>query len=121
MNAKTTVWWVLRILLGAAMIFFSAPKLTGDQQALATFAQLGGDPLRYLTGVLELVGGVLLLIPRTALYGAGLTALVMLGAIGSHIAVLGMGFPFPLAVLFLILAGVILWLTRERARMLAKT
>jgi uncharacterized membrane protein YphA (DoxX/SURF4 family) len=120
MNAKTIIWWVLRILLGAAMIFFSIPKLTGDQQAIQTFSQLGGDPLRYLTGVLELVSGVLLLIPRTALYGAGLTALVMLGAIGSHLTVLGTGGPFPLAIVFLILAGVILWLTRDRISAMVK-
>ncbi len=115
MDAKTIIWWALRILVGAALIFFSVPKFTGDQSAIATFARLGGDPMRYLTGVLELVSGVLLLIPRTVLYGAGLAALVMLGAIISHVAVLGFDFPFPLAVLLLLLSTVIARLTYARA------
>ena len=62
----------------------------------------------------SVVGGALLFVPRTTLYGAGLMAATMLGAIVSHIAVLGIGFPFPLAVLFLVLALVIVWLTRQR-------
>lgn len=115
MNGKTIAWWALRVLLGAAMIFFSLPKLTGDPMALGTFQALGAEPwLRYVTGVFELVSGVLLLIPRTTLYGAGLAAVTMLGAIVSHIAVLGMDFPFPLAILFLVLAAIILWMTRQR-------
>jgi putative oxidoreductase len=116
MNPKTILWWVLRILLGAAIIFFSIPKLTGDQQALQTFSALPGAPLlRYLTGILELVGGILLLVPRTALYGAAMVAFTMLGAIASHLFVLGTGGPFPFAIAFLLIAGAIIWLTRNRA------
>ncbi len=115
MNGKTVAWWGLRVLLGAAMIVFSLPKLIGDPMALGTFQALGADPwLRYITGALELISGVLVLIPRSTIYGAGLAALVMAGAIVSHIAVLGMGFPFPLAVVFLALATSILWMTRQR-------
>ncbi len=118
MNSKMIVWWALRILTAAIMIFFSIPKLTGDPMAIQMFTTLGVEPwLRYVTGVLELVGGLALLIPRTTLYGAGITALVALGAIGSHIAVLGFDFPFALAVVLLVLAAVIIWLTRGRDSM----
>jgi uncharacterized membrane protein YphA (DoxX/SURF4 family) len=116
MDPKTIIWWILRILLGAAMVFFSIPKLTGDQQAIQTFTALGAEPiLRYITGLLEIGGGVLLLIPRTALYGAAAVAATMLGAIASHLFVLGTGGSFPLAIAFLVIAGIILWLTRSRA------
>jgi uncharacterized membrane protein YphA (DoxX/SURF4 family) len=116
MNPKTIVWWVLRVLLGAAFVFFSLPKLTGDAQTIQTFTALGAEPvLRYVTGLLELVGGVMLFIPRTTLYGAAVGAVTMLGAIASHLFVLGTGGPFPLAILFLILAVAILWLTRGMA------
>ncbi len=117
MNSKTIIWWVLRILLGVGMIFFSIPKLTGDASAIQTFSALGAEPwLRYVTGALELVGGVLTLIPRTALYGAAAIAVTMLGAIGSHLAFLGTGFPFPLAIVFLLIAGAALWMTRQMQR-----
>ena len=67
---------------------------------MQTFTALGAEPwLCYGTGVLELLGGV------------------ALGAIGSHIAVLGFAFPFPPAVLLLVLAAVIIWLTQGRATM----
>jgi putative oxidoreductase len=116
MDPKTIIWWILRILLGAAMVFFSIPKLTGDQQAIQTFTALGAEPfLRYITGLLELVGGILLFIPRTTLYGAVAVAATMLGAIASHLFVLGTGGPFPLAIAFLVIAAVVLWLTRNRA------
>lgn len=115
MNSKTIVWWVVRVLAAVIMIFFSIPKLTGDPDTIQMFTALGTEPwLRFVTAILELVGGIALLIPRTTLYGAVATALVALGAIGSHIAVLGFGFPFPLALVLLVLAGVIFWMTRGR-------
>ncbi len=118
MNSKNIIWWGVRVLAAAIMIFFSIPKLTGDPMSIQVFTQLGAEPwLRYVTGVLELVGGLALLIPRTTVYGAGATALVALGAIGSHLAVLGLDFPFPLAVVLLLLAAVIFWLTRNRDSM----
>jgi putative oxidoreductase len=115
MDPKTIIWWILRIVLGAAMVFFSIPKLTGDQQAIQTFTALGAEPfLRYITGLLELVSGILLFVPRTTLYGAAAVAVTMLGAIASHLFVLGTGGPFPLAIAFLVIAAVVLWLTRNR-------
>jgi putative oxidoreductase len=115
MNGKTIAWWAVRVLLAAGMIFFALPKLTGDPSAVGMFQALGTEPwLRFVTGALELLSAVLLLIPRTVLYGAGLTLLLMLGAIGSHIAVLGFDFPFPVAVLFLALGAAILWMARQR-------
>jgi uncharacterized membrane protein YphA (DoxX/SURF4 family) len=49
------------------------------------FAKLGaGQWFRYLTGALEVIGGVALLVPRAAFYGAVLLAAVMVGALVTH-------------------------------------
>lgn len=65
-------------------------KLLGDPSAVALFAQLGVEPWgRYLTAILELTAGVLLLVPQTTVRGAYLTIALMLGALGSHVLVLG--------------------------------
>ena len=75
---------------------------------VAAFDKIGlGQWFRYLTGALEVAGGLMLLIPKCAFYGAALLVMVMAGAVVSHLAVLG-GSPLA-AVLFLIAAGVIAW------------
>lgn len=54
------------------------------------FAKIGfGDWFRYLTGALEVLGGLLLVIPITTRIGAGLLVAVMAGAIFFHVFVLG--------------------------------
>ena len=75
------------------------------------FAKLGaGQWFRYLTGALEVIGAVGLLVPRAAFYGAALLAVVMVGAIVAHLAVLG-GSPIP-ALVLLVIVGTVAWLRR---------
>jgi|GEM_PF-716604 len=79
--------WIMQGL--AAIVFLAMgalPKLTGDPYAVQIFEKVGmGDAGMYATGVAELLAAVMLLIPKTNWIGAGLGALVMLGAIGSHL------------------------------------
>jgi putative oxidoreductase len=60
--------WVLQVLLGVFMAVASGlPKLFGEATAVAMFDQIGaGDWLRYLVGVLEVAGGIGLLVPGLA-------------------------------------------------------
>ena len=54
------------------------------------FTLLGAEPWgRILVGTLELVATLLLLWPRTALFGGGLGVLLMLGAIATHLFKVG--------------------------------
>jgi uncharacterized membrane protein YphA (DoxX/SURF4 family) len=48
-----------------------------------------GQWLRYLTGAIEVVGAVLLLTPPLAVFGAVPLALTMIGAILTHLFVIG--------------------------------
>lgn len=86
------VSWVLRVL--AAILFLfpvgAIPKLMGDPYAVQLFEKLGaGDAGRYGVAVMELIAAALLLIPKTAVYGGIFGALLMIGAIGSHLTKLG--------------------------------
>jgi chromate transport protein ChrA len=67
------------------------------------------------SGAFETVVAVLLLIPKTARLGAGLTAMYMTAVILSHIFVLGYGSFFVDALMVMLLAVIYLLLTRGQS------
>jgi uncharacterized membrane protein YphA (DoxX/SURF4 family) len=109
---KVTLW-VLQIVAALAILAAGGAKLAGAPQMVAVFEKVGvGQWFRYVTGGLEIVGAVALLVPRSAFYGAALLLAVMAGAVFTHLAVIG-GNPAP-AVVLLGLTGAIAWLRRPR-------
>jgi uncharacterized membrane protein YphA (DoxX/SURF4 family) len=110
--------WILQ--LGAAIMLGMAgfSKLTGAEQMVGLFESIGvGQWFRYVTGLLEITGAVLLLIPTLAGVGALLLACVMLGAVATHLFVIG-GSPLTPLVLLAVLL-VIAWGRRRRTLRLA--
>jgi putative oxidoreductase len=86
----TALVWTAQ--LGAAAIFLMAglSKLTGAEAMVQAFAAIGiGQWFRYLTGTIEVVSAVLLLIPSLALFGALALIPTMVGAIVTHLFILG--------------------------------
>jgi chromate transport protein ChrA len=67
------------------------------------------------SGVFETVVAVLLLIPKTARLGAGLTVVWVTAVILSHSFVLGYGWFFVDALMVMVLAVIYLLLTRRQA------
>jgi uncharacterized membrane protein YphA (DoxX/SURF4 family) len=107
------VLWILQI--GAAGMFLMAgfSKLSGDPRMVGLFDSIGfGQWFRYLTGSLEILAVVLLLIPRLSGLGALLLVGVMIGAVMIHLFIIG-GSPVP-AVIFLIVTGAIVWGRRKQ-------
>jgi putative oxidoreductase len=105
--------WILQI--GAAGMFLMVGffKLSGDPRMVALFDAIGlGQWFRYVTGSLEVLGAVLVLIPRLSGLGALLLMGVMLGAVPTHLFVVG-GSPLP-AITLLIVTGVVAWGRRKR-------
>ena len=82
--------WIVKltaVIILVQTLFF---KFTGAEESVYIFQTLGIEPLgRIGSGVVELVASILILIPRTTLLGALLAFGTMLGAIFSHIFVLG--------------------------------
>jgi putative oxidoreductase len=83
---KPIIVWTLSILLALAFLGAGFAKLTAQPMMVTEF-QGFNYPLWFmtLTGVLEIIGAVSLLVPRAALAGAGLLACVLVGALFSHL------------------------------------
>lgn len=112
-KGRAILLWTLQILAALAFLAAGASKLAGAAPMVAAFAKIGvGQWFRYLTGALEVVGAIALLIPGYAFYGGSLLAIVMVGAVIAHLAILG-GSPAAPIVLLLI-TGTIAYLRRPR-------
>lgn len=84
------ILWGFQVLLAALFVSGGINKLFGLQQEMVDgFAKIGLGPwFRYLTGALELAGGIGLLVPRLSGPAAlGLVG-VMVGAVIAHLTVL---------------------------------
>ena len=80
--------WLPRIAIGAAFVAIGVSKFR-DPMWVRLFDQIGiGQWFRYLTGVMQICGGVLALIPRLSLAGIVLLACTMAGAIVAWMTVL---------------------------------
>jgi putative oxidoreductase len=87
---KRSLPWLLQVPLALVFLVAGYRKLTGDAVPVETFTQLGlGEWFRYFTGVLELLGGVGLLVPRLASLAAIGLAGIMIGAVLTHLFVIG--------------------------------
>ncbi|MDP9115574.1 MAG: DoxX family protein, partial [Acidobacteriota bacterium] len=111
-RVRLVVVWILQLLVAAAFIRVGVSKLASSPPMVDLFAKIGlGQWFRYLTGTLEVAGGIGVLIPRLSLYAALLLVLVMLGAIVSQLVILG-GSVRP-ALVLLLLASAVAWLRRS--------
>jgi putative oxidoreductase len=105
--------WILQIGAAGMFLMVGFLKLSGDAQMVGLFDAVGlGQWFRYVTGSLEVMGAVLLLVPRLSGLGALLLVGVMLGAVPTHLFVVG-GSPLP-AIILLIVTGVTAWGRRQR-------
>jgi len=109
------VLWVLQIAAAGMFLMVGFLKLSGNAQLVALFESIGiGQWFRYLTGSLEIAGALLLLIPHTSGFGALMLAGVMVGAIVTHVFIVG-GSPLA-AVILLVVTGIVAWGRRERTK-----
>jgi putative oxidoreductase len=113
-RGKVAFVWTLQILSAAMFLFAGAHKLAGGEDMVQAFAAIGiGQWFRYLTGVLEITGAIALLVPSLAFYGATALIVTMIGAVITHLFIIG-GNPAP-AVVLLIVNGVIAWTRGSRS------
>jgi hypothetical protein len=97
----------LRALLTMAFVAAAGAKLAGVEMMVATFDTIGlGQWFRYLTGIVELAGAVLLWIPNRQVAGSALLGATMVGAVLAHLLILGPS-AVPAIVLGLLAAAVL--------------
>ena len=110
----------LRIIVAIILIQTLRFKFTAHPDSVYIFSKVGMEPYgRIITGVVELIAGVLILIPKTAWIGASLALGVIGGALLMHLTKLGIevnndgGVLFITAVITFLLSGVVLWNNRK--------
>lgn len=121
MTFKNIISWLFRIVAAVILLQTLYFKFTGHPESVELFTKLGVEPWgRIGTGVIELITGILLLIPATAFIGGFLGMGLMAGAIASHLLVIGIeskgdgGQLFMLAIAVLILSLLIQLLHKEQ-------
>jgi|RhiMetdeSRZDD1v2_1073273.scaffolds.fasta_scaffold3379575_1 putative oxidoreductase len=105
--------WVVQGVLAAAMLGAGISGLAGAEAAVLIFDHIGlGDWLRYLTGGLQVLAAIGLLVPRLA----GVTGLALVGMwlIASVAHLLGLSGTIAAPVIFLALSAVVAWGRRDR-------
>jgi hypothetical protein len=124
---ETVMSWLLRLVAAVILLQTLFFKFTGAPESVYIFSTLGAEPWgRIGSGIVELIASVLLLTPRTVVFGAALAMATMAGAIGSHLAKLGIALPavgdrgelFALAVIVFLCSAAVLYLHRNELRLI---
>jgi uncharacterized membrane protein YphA (DoxX/SURF4 family) len=107
-KAKNAVLWILQVL-GAAIFFMSGwMKLSGNEQMVQMFDLIGvGQWFCYATGLIEFGSAILLLLPAFSGIGGLLLVPTMIGAILTHLFVIGGSPALPIGLLFVM--AVVAW------------
>jgi len=98
--------WLPRVAVAMVFVSVGSSKFR-DPMWIRLFGQIGlGQWFRYLTGIMQIAGAVLVLVPRTALAGIALAACTMLGASIAWLTVLHapVNAPIPAALLAILVA-----------------
>ena len=116
---KSAGLWVVRGLLALAFAGAGGAKLYGVPMLVESFQHIGlGQWFRYLTGVLEVLGAILILTPSLAAFGAVLLICIMIGATITHLFVVG-GSAVP-ALVLLALSAIVAYAKRDQIASLSK-
>lgn len=111
--------WIVKGLVALVFVSAGGAKLYGIPMLVEKFQHIGlGQWFRYFTGGLEILGAILLFVPQRALFGALLLICIMIGAVVTHLFVIG-GSPVP-AIVLLALNAVVAYAERDQITSLAK-
>ena len=105
--------WVVQIALAGMFLLAGGSKLLGAPAMVALFNTIGiGQWFRYLTGLIEVGSAVALLVPSIAVFGALALVATMVGAIVTHLFIVG-GSPAMPAIL-LVGSAAVVWTRRHQ-------
>ncbi|MGE0392015.1 MAG: DoxX family protein [Vicinamibacterales bacterium] len=106
------VGWVLQVAAAGMFVLAGAPKIIGNAQSAQMFESIGAPWwFVYMTGAIEVVSAIGLLIPATARFAALALAATMIGATYTHVALLHNSPAIPLVLLVVLSA--IIWIRRN--------
>lgn len=118
---KSIFTWIIKLIAVVILLQTLYFKFTGAEESVYIFTKLGIEPFgRIGSGIVELIASILILIPRTTLLGALLGFGTMLGAIFSHLFVLGIevkndgGELFTLAIITLLCCAILIFQNKSK-------
>ena len=128
MNTKNIISWVLRLTVAIILLQTLYFKFTAHPESVHIFSALGLEPWgRMGLGIVELITAILILIPKTKIIGMINSLGIILGAVFSHLLVLGVnvgndgGGLFTLAIIVLIVSTIFLILHKTEVISLIKS
>jgi putative oxidoreductase len=81
---------MITVIVSVLFFMFGIEKLANIGDWDRVFDRIGfGQWLRYFTGIVQISGALLFIVPRTSVFGAALLGASMIGAVVAQIAVLG--------------------------------
>ena len=105
--------WIIQGLLAAAFLAAGGAKLAGVPMMVQIFGQIGmGQWFRIVTGLVEVIGAVALVVPGLAALGAAWLGATMFFAVLTHLFILHSS-ALP-AVILLALNVLVVWLRRDQ-------
>jgi hypothetical protein len=114
------IYWATRLIPAIIMLQTLFFKFSAAPVSVYIFSTLHAEPYgRIGTGIMELIASLLILTPRTTIYGALLAIGLMGGAILSHLFFLGIsvqgdgGSLFAMAVLTLLSSAFVVWQEKD--------
>ena len=112
--------WILRLIAAVILLQTLFFKFTAAPESVYIFSRIGMEPWgRIGSGILELIAGILILIPATTAFGAVLAIGLMSGAIFFHLTKLGIavqndgGLLFIYALLVFISSSILAFIYRQ--------
>lgn len=113
---QSKILMAVKALLALAFVAAGGAKLAGVEMMVGIFEQIGaGQWFRYVTGLIEVAGAVLMWVPGRQALGAALLVCTMIGAVASHLLILGPS-ALPAAALG-VLAAYVLYSHRDQVPM----
>jgi putative oxidoreductase len=127
MKTKNIISIALRLTVAIILLQTLFFKFTAHPDSVHIFTALGVEPWGRITlGIIELLTAMLILMPRTQVLGMLVSVGIIIGAIGSHLLVLGInvsndgGKVFALAIVVFIASVIYLWMHKEQVLFLIK-
>ncbi len=114
-KGKTILIWVLALVVCGLFTAAGLSKLMNPERHVESFVGWGYPPwFMYVTGLVEVGGGLLALIPKTRIYGVLLLSVTMVGASLTHLMA-GEFAAVPVPLVFLALVSALGWFCWERS------
>jgi len=82
----STLGWLFTLVVTFMMLVGGVSKIVGTEEMVGNFEYMKLSPYLLMVGLMELVGGIMLMVPRLSKYGAVLIGSVMSAAVCMHLS-----------------------------------